>query len=267
MPPMPMGMPGADAFGAADGPRGTKRLRGEDSNTSLDVASAEGGQFSGDQNGMGMPGMPMDMPMPQFSGNPEQMMMMMQQSGMDPSQMPNMDPYNSAQGGAGFSGNNHSTSARGGRGRGRGRGSNPFGIGVNPSARGRPLSGAAGRGAGATNDPDYAQEAASGGGGSPLPGNVPTGPRGKGGPPPSGPRGGAAWRSHQDKDRDNSNTSRGYTGSELDYGGGSNGDGRSSRSRRRHDDDEYDDSYRRRRSSRSPGRRGRSRSPVYDDYA
>lgn len=227
MPPMPpMGMP-AHHMPDVDGPRGTKRLRGEEAAESADESS-----FAGAPEMMGMP-------TPEQQQQ-QQMMLAMQQSNMDPSQM---DPSQMVPPNANFNARGGST-----RGRGRGgRGNNPFGIGINPSARGRPVS------------PSQSDSAIN----SPLPTNVPTGPKGK---PPSGPRssagGSTSSRLHRDKDRD---SSRGAgAGGELDYGDGGRRE-RGSRGSRRYDEDDGDDYGRRRRGSRSP-RRGRSRSPVYDDY-
>lgn len=283
MPPMPpMGMPGMPGPPPPqmpgqqdfDGPpRGIKRLRGEDGNAANDSADESSSFGGGGNNNNQMP----DMPMPTPEQQQQMMMAMQQQSGMDPSQMMDpaqmmgMMPPGAANGMPGFNGaaarGGGGPPGRGGRGRG-GRGNNPFGIGINPSARGRAVS----RGDGTPGSPTHSDSGGgggAGGGASPLPTNVPTGPKQPSVKPPSGPRTSSSKsgsRLHRDKDRDSS--SRGGYG-ELDYGD----NGRSSRERssrsRRYDEEEDDyggSSSRRRRSSRSPPRRGRSRSPVYDDY-
>lgn len=273
MPPMGMPPPGAfpqpqqqqPGFGGFDdpsGPRGTKRHRGD--GESFDAGNSMDG-FMNHAESMDMSMMGQQQQQQQaFNGDPQAMMGMMG----DPSQLDSFQQQQQQQNMAMMMGNNPAgrggVGGRGGRGGGRGgrgRGNNPFGLQRN--AFGMPVGGT-------TSAPGVAAPAGPAGEGgamddrpvSPLPGNVPTGPRSSNKPPPTGPRAGRKF--HQDKDRSFSGG-----GSELDYGeGGGNGnggrDGRSSRGsgyrRSRHDDS--DEEYAsRRRSSR------RSASPTYEDYA
>jgi pre-mRNA 3'-end-processing factor FIP1 len=165
----------------------------------------------------------------------------------DGSQAPEDEYDESNQDGNGWGDAGRGRGAANRGGRGGGKGGNPFGV-IPPSVLARAAQ--VGRAEPAAAPPAGPRHQ------SPLPANIPTGPRrGPPGPLPTGPRG---ERSKSYKDKDAEGGARSSVA--LDYHDSSRDRGRSSRSRRR-DNSDYSDEDDHGRSSRY---RKRSRSRSYD---